>query len=117
MGTEAKAPVRVAITAQSLLFSLLRLRKCSVASSAVNLITACVMVAVLMYSQFQPCAKTYAMETWKATAWKRKMVLKLTNIDIQPATSRCVLKKTLDRASPAPPGAAAAARRNARVCA
>jgi len=38
------------------------------------------------------------MEMWKATAWNMKTVLKLTNTDIHPATSRCVLKNTCDSA-------------------
>mmetsp|Transcript_16971 Transcript_16971/g.41710 ORF Transcript_16971/g.41710 Transcript_16971/m.41710 type:complete len:204 (-) Transcript_16971:93-704(-) len=117
MGIVAKATIRVTTTAQSLPLSLDRLRKCSMATSAVSLMMECVMVAVLMYAQLGPCANTYAMEVWNATAWNRNTVLKLTNMDIQPATSRCVLKNTLLRLAAAPPGCALAWMRKARRCA
>ena len=76
------------------------------------------MTAVDMYSQSIVFpAKTYAAERWNATAWKRKTVLKLTNMLIHPATSLCVLKNTPDSAAAAPCGCDEARRRNARRCA
>ena len=80
--------MRVIVTAQSPPLSFDRFLKCSVAISAASFTTECVIVAVAMYAQFQPCANTYAMLTWNATAWNRNTVLKLTNMDIHPATSR-----------------------------
>ena len=57
------------------------------------------------------------METWNATAWNRNTALKLTNMLIQPATSRCVLKNVPFKYAAGPSSERAAARRNARKCA
>ena len=57
------------------------------------------------------------METWNATAWNRNTALKLTNMLIQPATSRCVLKNVPLKYAAGPSSERAAARRNARKCA
>ena len=76
------------------------------------------MTAVDTYSQLMVFpANTYAAERWNATAWKRKTVLKLTNMLIHPATSLWVLKNTPESAAAAPWGCDEARWRNARRCA